>query len=231
MHEAPGIEEITAQALRITPCPLPPRSLGPLLSWTWPRAARAFGTRRYTRSVHAQHDHRPAPGTRCHCSEALFNLRTRWRHLPYRQPRGRLLGARVQALTPHAHPGEIVPKRVGLVQGHLDDHLGCGVLPIEWETPRSSVQHLVQGIKAPAAGAPRKVRPLQRHHPHQGFHGTRPGRASRQEPLTLGTRSLLAALLTRLCMWEHGLWEPPSERLAQLPHRLGHVCSWRRGLL
>jgi hypothetical protein len=45
-----------------------------------------------------------------------------------------------------------------------------------------------------------------------------------QEPITLGAATLLPGVFTLLGMRDYRLRQATSERLAQVPHRLGHLC-------
>ena len=59
--------------------------------------------------------------------------------------------------------------------------------------------------------------------PHQGLDGSLDRSTSFQEPITLGTATLLPGVFTPMSVLDYRLSQATGERLAQVPHRLGHL--------
>jgi hypothetical protein len=67
--------------------------------------------------------------------------------------------------------------------------------------------------------------------PHQGLDGSLDRSTSFQEPITLGAATLLPGVFTPMGVLDFRLSQATGERVAQVPHRLGHLRSGRCGLL
>ena len=129
----------------------------------------------------------------------------------------------MHALAAHAHAGQIAKQPLGLVIRHFRHQLGGRLLHIELCTPRRQAQDLIEGIEAHTASRTIEIRPLQLDRPHQGFDGTPDRITSCQEPRTLGAATLLPGVFTPMSMLDYCLSQATGERLAQVPHRLGHL--------
>jgi hypothetical protein len=71
--------------------------------------------------------------------------------------------------------------------------------------------------------------PQHQHALHQGLDSAPDSRTSWQEPITLGAATLPPGVFTLMGMRDERLSQATSERLAQVPSRLGHLCEgWRR---
>jgi hypothetical protein len=160
---------------------------------------------------------------RCHRSDAPCDLVPRRCHLQHRQPLGHVLGHRVHALTAHVHAHEAAKQGLGFSIWLFRSQRGHRLLHVELETPGCSAHDLVEGVHPTAAGPTIKRRPGQLDRSHHSLHGVRDGRAHRQEPITRGTAGLLSRGFPTMGVLDDRFRQAAGERLAQVPHRLGHL--------
>src|SRR5215216_5869282 len=122
-------------------------------------------------------------------------------------------------------------ERLSRVIRDFCDHMRRGLLYIELFAPRHDPHRFIEGIVAHATRPTIEIRPLKLHRPYQGFHGATHGLSGLQYTITLRTVARLAVVFPTVDIRHDCFGDAPSELLAQVPHRGGHLRKSDWGLV